>query len=80
MRARAIHGRSRAYDGRMDWLSQMARARLIQRAMVRLALNAILTEMEFVAKVSRRYAGDNLAGRHRAHAYRPPRGLYVATT
>jgi len=29
----------------------------------RLALNAILTEMEFVAKVSRKYAGEDLAGR-----------------
>jgi hypothetical protein len=29
----------------------------------RLALNAIITEMEFVAKVSRRYAGDDLASR-----------------
>jgi hypothetical protein len=29
----------------------------------RLALNAIITEMEFVAKVSRRYAGDDLANR-----------------
>lgn len=29
----------------------------------RLALNAILTEMEFVAKVSRHYAGDELANR-----------------
>jgi hypothetical protein len=29
----------------------------------RLALNAILTEMEFVAKVSRHYAGEELAGR-----------------
>ena len=29
----------------------------------RLALAAILTEMEFVAKVSRRYAGDDLEGR-----------------
>jgi hypothetical protein len=29
----------------------------------RLALQAVLTEMEFVAKVSRRYAGDDLAAR-----------------
>jgi Protein of unknown function (DUF2721) len=29
----------------------------------RLALNAVLSEMEFVAKVSRRYAGEGLAGR-----------------
>jgi hypothetical protein len=29
----------------------------------RLALHAILTEMEFVAKVSRHYAGEDLAGR-----------------
>ena len=29
----------------------------------RLALNAVLSEMEFVAKVSRKYAGEELAGR-----------------
>ena len=29
----------------------------------RLALNAVLSEMEFVGKVSRRYAGEELAGR-----------------